>query len=217
MKHLRLRPQRLQLLRQRRPLRLLLQQRQVFLVRAITHLHLHRVWVFLVLFLVRVTTRSHHRREWVALVHLARVVQVVRLVPVALVAHHAQVEQVVRLVPVVLVAQEVLHLVLVLVAVLQVELRVPEALVAQVVAQVQVAVAALAVEPLVRLVRAVLAVRARLVSQSVQSAKSLNSAPMRHHLVVQSFRAVTVLPLFVCVAVLQSKTLQTRLIPQQVS
>jgi hypothetical protein len=180
-------------------------------------LHLHRAWEFLVQFLVRVITRSHHRREWVAQAHLARVVQAVRLVPAVLVAHLAQVEQVVRLVPVALVAQVVLHLVLVLVAVLQVELRVPEALVAQVVAQVPVAVAALAVELLVRLVRAVLAVRARLVSQSVQSAKSLNSALMRHHLVVQSFHAVTEQLFCAYVADLQSKTSPTRLTQQPVS
>jgi hypothetical protein len=50
-------------------------------------------------------------------------------------------------------------------------------------AQAEVVAAVLAVEPLVLSVREVLAVRARLVSQSVQSAKSSNSAAMRHLLV----------------------------------
>jgi hypothetical protein len=152
-------------------------------------------------------------------------VQVVRLVPVVLVARVAQVVslvRVVRLVPVVLVVQVaqvvlLVQVVQVLVAVLQVELRVPVALVAQVEALVQVVVAVLAVEPLVRLVRAVLAVRARLVSQSVQSAKSLNSAQMHHRLVVRLFHAVTVLPSCVCVVDLQFKISQTRLTPQLVS
>jgi hypothetical protein len=51
------------------------------------------------------------------------------------------------------------------------------------VAQAQVVAAVLAVEPLVLSVRAAHAVRARLASQSVRSAKSSNSAAMRHHLV----------------------------------
>jgi hypothetical protein len=86
-----------------------------------------------------------------------------------------------------------------------------------VVAQVAAAVVALAVEPLVLSVRAVLAVRARLVSQSAQSAKSSNSALMLHHLVERLFHAVTALPFCACVAVLQFKILPTRLTPLQVS
>jgi hypothetical protein len=109
------------------------------------------------------------------------------------------------------------HLVQVLVAVLQVELRVPVALVVRAVAQAAVVVAVLAVEPLVLSVRVVPAVRARLVSQSVQSAKSLNSARMRHHLVARLFHAVTVQPFCVCVVDLRFRISQTRLTPQRAS
>jgi hypothetical protein len=180
---------------------------------------LHRAWEFLVQFLVRVTTRSHHHREWVAQAHLVRVVQVVQLVLVAQVAQVAPVVQVVQLVLVAQVVQvdSLVHHVQVLVAALQVELRVPVALAVQVVAQVPAVVAVLAVEPLVLSVRVAHAGRARLVSQSVQSAKSLNSVLMRHHLVVQSFHAVTVQPCCVCVAVLQSKISPTRLTQLQAS
>jgi hypothetical protein len=150
---------------------------------------------------------------------------VVRLVPVVLVAQVVQVvsqERVVRLVPAVLVAQvvQVVSLVQVdqvLVAVLRVELRVPVALVVRAVAQVLVAVAVLAVEPLVLSVRVVLAVRARLVSQSVQSAKSLNSALTPHHLVVRLFHAVTAPQCCAFVAVHRFRISQTRLIPLLVS
>jgi hypothetical protein len=213
--------------RQRRLLQLLLHRVQLreFLVLEIILLLQRREWEFLVRFLALEIILSHHHKGWVAQVHLDQVVLVVRLVPVVLVAQVVQVvsqERVVRLVPAVLVAQVVqvvslVQVVQVLAAVLQAELRVPVVLVAQVVAQVQVVVAVLAVEPLVRSVRAVLAVRARLVSQSVQSAKSLNSAQMHHHLVVRLFHAETVLPSCVCVVDLQFKISQTRLTPQQVS
>jgi hypothetical protein len=87
----------------------------------------------------------------------------------------------------------------------------------QVAAQAQVVVAVLAVEPLVLSVRAAHAVRARLVSQSVQSAKSSNSAAMRHHLVALSYLAAMEPRFFVFVAVHRFKTSQTRLTPMQVS
>jgi hypothetical protein len=189
-------------------------------------LRLHREWEFLVRFLVREIILSHLLREWDAPAHpaqavlVAQVEQVVRLVPVALVARVVQVEQVVRLVPVALVARVVQvdsHLVQVLVAVRPVARQVPVALVVRAVVQVPVVVAVLAVEPQVLSVRAVLAVKARLVSQSVLSAKSLNSAQTHHHLVVRLFHAVTVLPFFVCVVVHRFKILQTRLTPPRVS
>jgi hypothetical protein len=148
-------------------------------------------------------------------------VVLVRQVPVVLVVQVVQVVLVQR-VPVALVVQVVrvdsqARLVQVLVAVLRAELQVPADLVVQVVAQVAAAVVALAVEPLVLSVKAVLAVRARLVSQSAQSAKSSNSALTRHHLVERLFHAVTALLFYVCVAVLQFKISPTRLTPLQVS
>jgi hypothetical protein len=178
-----------------------------------------REWEFLVRFLVRVITRSLLLKVWGALAHLVRVVLVVRLVPAVRVAQVAPVVLVVQLVLVVLVVRvdSQAHLVQVLVAVLRVAHRVPVALVVQVEAQVLVAVAVLAVELLVLSVRAAHAVRARLVSQSVQSAKNLNSVQMRHHLVVQLFHAVMALPFCVFVAVRLSKTLPTRLTQLRVS
>jgi hypothetical protein len=99
----------------------------------------------------------------------------------------------------------------------QVARQVPVVSVVRAVAQVLAVVAVLAVEPLVLSVRVVLAVRARLVSQSVRSAKSLNSVRMRHHLVVRLFHEVTVLPFFVCVVAHRFKISQTRLTPPRVS
>jgi hypothetical protein len=104
-----------------------------------------------------------------------------------------------------------------LVAVLRVARRVPVALVVRVAVQVLVAVAVLAVELLVLSVRAAHAVRARLVSQSVQSAKNLNSVQMRHPLVVQLFHAVMAPPFCAFVVVRLSKTLPTRLTQLRVS
>jgi hypothetical protein len=114
----------------------------------------------------------------------------------------------VRLVPVshVQVALQVAH---------RVRLRVVSLV--QVAAQAQAVVAVLVAEPLVLSVRAAHVARARLASQSARSAKSSNSAAMRHLLVARSYLAVTVRPFFACVAVLLSKTLQTRLTPMQVS
>jgi hypothetical protein len=148
------------------------------------------------------------------------VVLVVRLVLVAQVAQVAPVVLVVRLVqvaPVVPVVQVDSHHVQVLVAVHLVAHRAPVALVVRVAVQVPVAVAVLAVEPLVLSVRVAHAGRARLVSQSVQSARNLNSVLMRHHLVVQLFHAVTALPFCVFVEVRLSKTLPTRLTQPLVS
>jgi hypothetical protein len=204
------------------------QQLLEFLVLEITLLLQHREWEFLVRFLVQETILSHLHKVWVAPVLRAPVdlvVLVVRLVPEVLVLLVVQVvSQVlaVRLVPVVLVAlvAQVVSLVLVaqvLVAVLQAELQVPVDLVALVVAQVPVAVAALAVEPQVLSVRVVLAVRARLVSRSVQSAKSLNSVLTRHHLVVRLFHAATAPQCCAFVAVHRFKISQTRLTPLLVS
>jgi hypothetical protein len=105
----------------------------------------------------------------------AQVVQVALRVPVAL---HVQVVSLAALVrPVlVLLAQVAAHQ-----AALQVEHLV--ASLARAVALAVAVVVVLAVEPLVLSVRAVPVARARLASQSVRSAKSSNSAAMRHHLV----------------------------------
>jgi hypothetical protein len=220
----RLRPQ------QRLHLQLLQRLAQLleFLVLEIILLLQLREWEFRVRFLVLEIIPSLLHKAWVDLVHLAPVllvVRVVRLVPVVLVAQVVLVvlqERVVRLVPVVPVAQVVLvvlqeRVVQVLVAVLRVELRVLVALVVRAVVQVPVAVAVLAVEPLVLSVRVVLAVRARLVSQSVQSAKSLNSVLTPHHLVVRLFHAVTAPRCCAFVAVHRFRISQTRLIQLQVS
>jgi hypothetical protein len=198
-----------------RPRQLRRHQLQVFLVQEITHSHLRRAWAFLVRFLDRATILSLHHKEWVALVLLVRVVLVARvvlLVQVAQVVRVVLVARVVLPVPVLVVRLVSLaQLVPVLVAVLLVELRVPEASVVRAVAQVAAVVVELAAVPPVRLVRAVLAVRARLASQSVQSAKSLNSVQMRHHLVVRLFHAVTAQPFYVCAVAHQFKISQTRL------
>jgi hypothetical protein len=112
--------------------------------------------------------------------HLARVAQVAQVahrVPAALHAQAVSQADRVRLVlasRAQVAALRVLH---------QAQRRVDSLV--QVAAQAQVVVAVLVVEPLVLSVRAAHAVRARLVSQSVQSAKSSNSAAMRHHLVAR--------------------------------
>jgi hypothetical protein len=98
-----------------------------------------------------------------AVLHVQLPVALVRLVPVALAQVASQVLRV-QAVPQVPVALQVLA-----------------ALLVRPVARPVVEVAALAAEPQVLSVRVVLAVRARLVSQSVQSAKSLNSAATPHH------------------------------------
>ena len=85
------------------------------------------------------------------------------------------------------------------------------------VALVVAVVVELAVEPPVPSVRAEPAARARPASRSVPSAKSSNSAAMHHRSVVLLFHAETVRPLFACVVARQSKTLQTRSTPMQVS
>lgn len=92
----------------------------------------------------------------------------------------------------------------------------PVALAAQVQAQPVVAVAALAVEPQVPSEREALVVRARLVSRSVQSVKSLNLEVPRA-LVAQLCHAATETLSFACVVDPRSKTSQTRLTPMPVS
>jgi hypothetical protein len=144
-----------------------------------------REWAFLVQLAVLATILSLHRREWVA--------QAAHVRPVAQAAQVAQVAQVAHRVPAAQPAQAVsladlVRQVLVSFAQAAALQAVPQVahLVASPVRVLALAVAVvvvLAVEPLVLSVRAVPAVRARLVSQSVQSAKSLNSAAMRHHLV----------------------------------
>jgi len=195
------------------------QQPQEFLDRATTRSQLHRAWAFLAQSAVLATILSLHHREWVAQAALVLLVaQVAQVDQVAQVAHRVPVAHrvqaasqaaLVRLVQVLhaqVAALRVAH---------QVQRRVDS--LAQVVAQALVVVAVLAVEPLVLSVRAAHAVRARHVSQSAQSAKSSNSAAMRHHLVARLFHAVTVQPFCACVADLLSKTSQTRLTPMQVS
>jgi hypothetical protein len=140
---------------------------------------------------------------------VAQVAQAAHRVPVA---RHAQVVSLVGLVRLVPVSFDQ---VAALRAVPQVLLRVDSLV--QAVALVAAVVVVLAVEPPVLSVRVAHADRARLVSQSVQSAKSSNSAAMRHHLVALWFLAVTVQPSFACVAVHRFKTSQTRLTPMQVS
>jgi hypothetical protein len=105
-------------------------------------------------------------------------------VPVELVVQRVPVAQVAPVVFLALHAQ-------VSVAVPLVAHRVPVVLTAQAVAQQVAAVAALAAALRVPLVRAAPEARARLASRSVQSAKNLNSALMRLHLVAQSFLVVT--------------------------
>lgn len=162
-----------------------MQQPQEFLVRETTRSQQHRAWAFLARSAALATILSHHRREWVA--------QAAHVLPVVLVAQVAQVAQVALRVPVAqrvqavslaaLVRQvQVLHA---QVAALQVQLRVllqVDSLV-RAVALVVAAVAVSVVEPLVLSVRVAHVARARLASRSVQSAKSSNSAAMRHRLV----------------------------------
>lgn len=208
----------MRLLLQMQPLLHQHRQPQEFLVRETTRSQLHRAWAFLVQSAALATILSLHPREWVA--------QAAHVLLVALVAQAAQVAQVAHRVPVVHLAQVasqvalvqrvlVLHVQVAHPAAHQAQLRVDS--LAQVAAQAQVVVEVLAVEPQVLSVRAAHAVRARHVSQSAQSAKSSNSAAMRHHLVARWFHAVTVQPFFACVADLLSKTSQTRLTPMQVS
>jgi hypothetical protein len=104
---------------------------------------------------------------------VAQVAQVAHQVPVAQPAQAVSLADLVR--PVLVSFAQVVALRVVP----QVALRVDSLV--QAVAQVAAVVVVLAVEPLVLSVRAAHAVRARLVSQSVQSAKSSNSAAMRHH------------------------------------
>jgi hypothetical protein len=160
-----------------------------------------------------------HLREWVAqAAHVRLVVPVAQVAQVAQVAHQvpvAQPAQVASLADLVRQVQVSFAQVAVLRVVPQVALRVDS--LAQAVAQRVAVAVVLAVEPLVPSVRAAHAARARLVSQSVQSAKSSNSAAMRHHLVAHWFLVVTVRPSFAFVAVHRSKTSQTRLTPMRVS
>jgi hypothetical protein len=209
--------------RQRRQLRLLqllqVRQPQEFLVRVTTRSRRHRAWAFLAQSAALATILSLHLKVWVA--------QAAHAQPVAHLARAVQVAQVAHRVPVALLVQvvsqaDLVRLVLAShaqVAVLQVARQAQHRVdsLAQVAAQAQAAVAVLAVEPLVLSVRAEPAVRARLASQSVQSAKSSNSAAMRHHLVALLYLAVTEPQFYVFVAVHLSKTSQTRLTPMQVS
>ena len=175
----------LQLRRLQRHLLPLAPQLQAFLVRATTRSLRLREWAFLAQSAARATILSLHLREWVA--------QAVHVLPVAPVAQAAQVVQVALRVPVALRVQvvsqaDLVRPVLVLLAqvaahqaALQVEHLVASP--ARAVALVVAVGVVLAVEPLVLSVRAVPVARARLASQSVRSAKSSNSAAMRHHLV----------------------------------
>lgn len=176
-----------------------------------------REWEFRVRFLARVTIHLHRHRAWVATqAHLVRVAHLVPAVPAVLVV---RVAHLVLVVPAALVVRvdSLAHRAQVSVAAHLVVHRPVVSRVARAAALAAVVVAALAVEPQVRSVRVVLAVRARLVSQSVQSAKSSNSAPMRHHLVVRLFHAVTATQFCDFVAVPLSRISPTRLTPQQVS
>ena len=174
-------------LRRRRHQLLQAPQPQEFLVRATTRSQPLRAWVSHVRSAVLETILLLHLREWVAqavlvlpvaqVVQVAQVAQVAHRVPVALRVQADSLEHLVQLVQA-LPAQVVEHQV-----VPQAALRVDSLV--RAVARVEAVVVALAVEPLVLSVRAVLAVRARLVSQSVRSAKSSNSAAMRHHLVAR--------------------------------
>jgi hypothetical protein len=160
-------------------------QLQEFLARVTTRSRPHRAWAFLAQSAALATILSLHHREWVAQAALVLLVaQVAQAVQVAQVAHqvpaalHVQADfqaDLVRL-GLALSVQAAAHQ-----AAPQVRHRVDS--LAQVVAQAQAVVAVLAVEPLVLSVRAAHEARARLVSQSVQSAKSSNSAAMRHLLV----------------------------------
>jgi hypothetical protein len=132
---------------------------------------------------------------------VAQVAQVVQPVPVAQVAQAVSPVALVQPVQVshAQVAPQVAH---------RVELRVAVSL-AQVAAQLVAVAAELAAVPQVLSVRAVPVARARLVSQSVQSAKSSNSAAMRHRLVAQSSLAVMAQLLFAFAADHRSKTSPT--------
>ena len=108
---------------------------------------------------------------------VAQAVQVVQAAPRVPAAHHVQVA----------LAHVQASAVLVQVALRAVHQVVPQepVLPVQAAAQVEVVVAASAAALLVLLVRVALAVRARLASQSVRNAKSLNSAAMHHRSVVR--------------------------------
>lgn len=195
------------------------QQPQEFLDRATTRSQLLRAWAFLAQSAALATILSLHHREWVAqaalvllVAQVAQVDQVAQVAHRVPVAHHVRVASQAALVRLV----QVLHAQVAALRVAhQAQLRADS--LAQVAAQAQAVAEVLAVEPLVLSVRAAHAVRARLVSQSAQSAKSLNSAAMRHRWVAHLFHAVTVQPCFVFVVVRLSKTSQTRLTPMQVS
>jgi len=149
-----------------------------------------RAWAFHALLRAQVTTHSLHHRAWVAQALLARLVLVVRLVPVAQVAQVAQVVLVARLVPVAQVAQvaHLARLVLALAVNAQVSAaaQVPvqvQALdlvhLAQAVAQVPVADAVSAVEPRVHSVRVDRAETQRPANPSAQNVKNLNKELLR--------------------------------------
>jgi hypothetical protein len=154
---------------------------------------------------VQVAPVAHVRPVQVAL--LAPVALVVRLVPVVLVVLVAQVALVVLL------AQDSAHLVLALAAALLLPAAlVPRAQVALRAVALVVAAAVSVAEPLVHSERAGLAVRLRLASQSVQSAK--NTSRDRPQALVAQLCHVAMAPLsFAFVADPRSKILPTRLMP----
>lgn len=169
----------------------LAQHRRVSHVRVTTHSRPRRAWEFLVRFHVRATTRSHLVREWAAqavLVRQALVVlapQVVQALQVALAVRPVQVVQVAQVAS--LAQPELRELDLLAQPVVQVP-RAPQVLLAQEAVQLVVRVAVAEVTPAVPPVLSVrvgLAVQARLVSQSVQSAKSLSSGTTPQAWVVQ--------------------------------
>lgn len=152
---------------------------------------------------------AHVRLAPVAL--LVLVALVARLVPVALVALVAQVALVA------LPVQDSAHRVLVLVEARQLLVAsVPRAQVALRAVALVVAAAVSVAEPLVHLERAGLAVRLRLASQSVQSAKNTSRGKPQAS-VAQLCHVAMATRCFVCAAVPAFKTLPTKSMPTPVS
>jgi hypothetical protein len=146
-------------------------------------LQLPKAWAFHAQFHALATTHLHHRREWVAQVAHAQQVaraQVAPQVPVAQVAHAQQAQaHLARAAQALAHAQaSEPHAQVALQAEPQVALQ---ALLAQAAAQQAVAVAVSAAEPPVLSARVAVVARARLASQSVQSAKSSKRVTAPRH------------------------------------
>lgn len=194
--------------------------RPEFQDRATTHSLPHRAWAFHAHRHVLATTHSLQVRVQVAPVAHVRLAQVALLAPVALVVRLVPVALVVLVAQVGLVAQQVqdsAHHVLALAAALLLPAAsVPRAQVALRAVALVVAAAVSVAEPQVHSERAGLAVRQRLASQSVQSAK--NTSRDKHQaLVAQLCHVATATRCFVCAAVPAFKTLPTRSMPTPVS